>query len=360
MFDLSSFYANAKYLTPEQRNDASANGFFNAATQFLAPQPQGASPLYTLAKGLSGYTQGVADYGNSIPTQDKAWQDYETRKQLQSFYTPDKLSEISNKYGIQSRLTPEQAQKLDMEVAAKNATRDPMDDKLKAAQINAYNASASQKGASNAGGATGELVDRYMRATGASFPEALQAIQTGYRQNMLLGPDGTIAPIAGAADATAALAQGKKAGQLTAEQNNTVTKNNISAASVDDIINEAKPYVEKSPGGAYGLLSGKGKTAIGMSDEQTQANAKLSAIGGKLVMAMPRMEGPQSDKDALLYRQMAAEIGDPYVPPGDKLAAMQSIQELNAKYAARGGKPYDQGKGLPPADGGGWSATRVK
>ena len=48
---------------------------------------------------------------------------------------------------------------------------------------------------------------------------------------------------------------------------------------------------------------------------------------------MPKMSGPQSDKDVLLYKEMAGRIGDPTVPASQKIAAMNSINELQARYA---------------------------
>lgn len=51
----------------------------------------------------------------------------------------------------------------------------------------------------NAGGATGELVDRYMAASpGMSFPEALYSVQTGMRQGLMRDPvTGALMPIPG-------------------------------------------------------------------------------------------------------------------------------------------------------------------
>ena len=48
---------------------------------------------------------------------------------------------------------------------------------------------------------------------------------------------------------------------------------------------------------------------------------------------MPKMSGPQSDKDVLLYKEMAGRIGDPTVPASQKIAAMNSINQLQSKYA---------------------------
>jgi hypothetical protein len=59
---------------------------------------------------------------------------------------------------------------------------------------------------------------------------------------------------------------------------------------------------------------------------------KLRAIGGALTAKMPRMEGPQSDRDVVLYREMAARVGDSMLPVERRKAALETVKELWAKY----------------------------
>lgn len=70
-----------------------------------------------------------------------------------------------------------------------------------------------------------------------------------------------------------------------------------------------------------------GKTPAGANEAQA-----LKAIGGALVSKMPRMQGPQSDKDVMLYTQMAAQVGDSTVPAERRKAALQEVKRLWAKY----------------------------
>ena len=49
---------------------------------------------------------------------------------------------------------------------------------------------------------------------------------------------------------------------------------------------------------------------------------------------MPRMEGPQSDKDVEMYKEMAGNIGDPTKTRAERLAALQTIERINNKYEA--------------------------
>lgn len=49
------------------------------------------------------------------------------------------------------------------------------------------------------------------------------------------------------------------------------------------------------------------------------------------------MEGPQSNYDVQNYRQAAANLGDPTVPSEMKSAALETIREIQSRYA---GAPY--------------------
>lgn len=62
-----------------------------------------------------------------------------------------------------------------------------------------------QAKAGGMGGATGELVQRYMDSTGADFPQALQAVQTGYRQGYTLDAEGNAVVIPGIPQAKGAI-----------------------------------------------------------------------------------------------------------------------------------------------------------
>lgn len=94
--------------------------------------------------------------------------------------------------------------------------------------------------------------------------------------------------------------------------------------------------------GAKPTSSGLGTAAdavagfFGGSPESADQAAKLKAIGGVLVSKMPRMEGPQSDADRIQYQQMAGDIGNSMLPISRRLAALEAIQALWAKYDTSG------------------------
>lgn len=68
----------------------------------------------------------------------------------------------------------------------------------------------------NAGGATGELVDRLMKENpGMSFGDALYSVQTGWRQGMQRNSDGSVSAIPGYAPAKGDIKQAEKYGTDT-------------------------------------------------------------------------------------------------------------------------------------------------
>jgi len=58
----------------------------------------------------------------------------------------------------------------------------------------------------------------------------------------------------------------------------------------------------------------------------------LNVIAGALTSQMPKMSGPQSDKDVLLYRQMAGDIGNPNISAEAKKAAVETVRGIQNAY----------------------------
>ena len=99
------------------------------------------------------------------------------------------------------------------------------------------------------------------------------------------------------------------------------------------LINQAEKLLDTATGSLTGtgidILAG----AVGKSTAGAQDAAKLKAIQGALVAKMPKMSGPQSDKDVLLYREMAAQVGDSTIPADTRKAALQTLREIQERYA---------------------------
>lgn len=109
------------------------------------------------------------------------------------------------------------------------------------------------------------------------------------------------------------------------------------------IIDEAGQLIDKATGSYLGAGVDAVARTFGASPQSAQAAAQLRALEGALMMAQPRMEGPQSDKDVALYRQMAGQIGDSTVPAANKKAALDVVKRLHSRYAGSGQPPQGSG-----------------
>jgi len=109
----------------------------------------------------------------------------------------------------------------------------------------------------------------------------------------------------------------------------------VDPKKVNQILDEIEKVIPQTSGGAVGGALNWLKGQANISDPTTQANTKISAAGASLMMNMPRMEGPQSDKDVALYREQIGKLNDPRTPRGDKKAAVAIIRALNKQYASQ-------------------------
>jgi hypothetical protein len=97
--------------------------------------------------------------------------------------------------------------------------------------------------------------------------------------------------------------------------------------SATEILGSGAP----SSGRLENIVTGTGEF-FGVSGKASQADAQLKILGAKATAKVPRFEGPQSDKDTALYQAAAGDLGNPNIPIQSRLAAAQTMIELNKKY----------------------------
>jgi hypothetical protein len=97
----------------------------------------------------------------------------------------------------------------------------------------------------------------------------------------------------------------------------------------------ADPLIEAATGSVAGAGRDKLAAAFGVAPQGAQAIAQLKVLQAGLMTNMPRMEGPQSDRDVQLYREAAGQIGDPAVPRDIKKAAVNTIRAIQERYKER-------------------------
>lgn len=101
------------------------------------------------------------------------------------------------------------------------------------------------------------------------------------------------------------------------------------------LIDQAKKLIPNATGSYLGSAMDTAARAFGKSTSGDIATGQLQALEGALVAKMPKMSGPQSDKDVMLYRQMSGVIGDPTIPTERKLAALATVEEIQRRYAGQ-------------------------
>lgn len=110
-------------------------------------------------------------------------------------------------------------------------------------------------------------------------------------------------------------------------------KRTTDANDVLSLLDEVDTLLPKSTGSTLGAAADWTAGAFGHATEGAKTVAQLKMIQGALVAKMPKMAGPQSDKDVLLYREMAGQVGDSSLPVETRQAAASMLRRLNEKYA---------------------------
>jgi hypothetical protein len=171
------------------------------------------------------------------------------------------------------------------------------------------------------GNRIGDSMPVYTPPKAAPAPKPIQTIDTP-QGKMILNADGTVRPIT--------TSDGKP---ITAAPTTEEAKRNKDANDALATIDQAAKLIDIATGSYGGALIDQGFRVFGSATEGSKAAAQLKALEGDLIFKMPKMSGPQSDRDVALYKQMAANIGDPTVPAEEKKAALATLKEIQQRYA---------------------------
>lgn len=146
---------------------------------------------------------------------------------------------------------------------------------------------------------------------------------------------GTVSPLTSVgqeASAQGEIARGKAAGQATGEAEGALKKKGVNATTVLGMLDIADPLIDAATGSLVGAGRDKLASVFGLAPEGAQAIAQLKVLQAGLMLNMPRMEGPQSDRDTQLYREAAGQIGSETTPASIKKAALATIRRLQNQY----------------------------
>lgn len=174
--------------------------------------------------------------------------------------------------------------------------------------------------------------------TGAGY--ARFNARTGQMENMPLNGQAVL-PAAQTPQLQSEIAAAKFGGEAGA-------KREFNMAGAPDIVNQARSILTgkvKPTGSGLGTIVDVAGAAVGLAPSGAAQADQLRAIGGQLVAKMPRMEGPQSDRDVQLYTQMAGQIGDSTIPVSRRLEALKTVEGIITKYV-----PKQQSMGMSAQD----------
>lgn len=131
-------------------------------------------------------------------------------------------------------------------------------------------------------------------------------------------------------------------------------KRDAAAKNLLPLIKQADGLIDGATGSYLGAGADQTARLFGRATDGAANIAQLKVLEGNIMMAQPRMEGPQSNMDVALYRQMAAQIGDPTVPSATKRMALSTLYKLYEKYDPEGKYKVKAIDELPkkPAPGG--------
>ncbi len=147
---------------------------------------------------------------------------------------------------------------------------------------------------------------------------------------------GTLAPELGMrTQAALNQAAGIKQIDTAADFSKTAATRQRDAGTALDLLSEAEKLLPQATGSRGGALLDSAAAMFGTSTPGAQATAALQTIAGQLTSKMPRMEGPQSDKDVQLYKEMAGDLSNDTLPVETRMAALQQIRRLNQKYSGQ-------------------------
>jgi len=125
----------------------------------------------------------------------------------------------------------------------------------------------------------------------------------------------------------------KAAREAQAEQAKTYQENVKNAYEVAKIFPAIEKALPNAHGSGIGNIIGGAQNFVGYESSKNAADAELKVMSDKLLKAVPRFSGPQSDKDVASYKEAAGSIGDASLPMNVRMAALNTIKELNKPYA---------------------------
>lgn len=120
------------------------------------------------------------------------------------------------------------------------------------------------------------------------------------------------------------------------------------ATESNALLNQVEKVGPLATGSGMGAARDWAGRLAGVSTEGAENAAKMKVLGASLTAKVPKMSGPQSDKDVAMYKEAAGNISDPMTPWPIKKAAISTIREINNRQLGYA----QEGEATPKSSGG--------
>lgn len=134
------------------------------------------------------------------------------------------------------------------------------------------------------------------------------------------------------------------AAKNAAEQGQAFQQRQADARKTLSDLDEVDQLLPKATGGAFGRAVDTAAASVNHSTDTAKASAQLDILAGRLTSAVPRMQGPQSDRDVELYQKQAGDLANRSLPIATRQAAAKELRRLQMKYLDN---PYGNGSPTP-------------
>jgi len=129
-----------------------------------------------------------------------------------------------------------------------------------------------------------------------------------------------------------------------AEQAQALQQRHADARKTLSDLDEVDRLLPEATGGAFGKAIDAAAASVNHSTDSAKASAQLDILAGRLTSAVPRMQGPQSDRDVELYQKQAGDLANRNLPVATRQAAARELRRLQLKYLDN---PYGNGSPMP-------------
>lgn len=129
-----------------------------------------------------------------------------------------------------------------------------------------------------------------------------------------------------------------------AEQSQAFQQRQADARKTLSDLDEVDRLLPQATGGTVGKTVDSAAAAFNHSTDTAKASAQLDILAGRLTSAVPRMQGPQSDRDVELYQKQAGDLANRSLPIGTRQSAANELRRLQLKYLDN---PYGNGSVQP-------------